>query len=298
MRQITLNEILDCLGSQVLTVDGCVGEIIIDNLADTAHVNDTTLDWVNQMKSNKQEIAECSKAKVLLVDESISPIVGKVLIKVKNPKVALAMIGNNFFVQHPKPGIHPTAIVDANAEIGDNVSIGPYSVIGKVTIGNGCEIDSNVRIYDNVIMGKHCRVKAGAVLGGEGFGFERDDEGNRFRFPQIGGLRIGDYVEIGANTSIDRGALSDTIIEDYVKISNLCQIAHNVRIGKNVIITACVEISGSCKIGTNTWVGPNACIRDQRNVGSNTLIGMGSVVVKNIGDNEIWAGNPAKLMRE
>ena len=105
-------------------------------------------------------------------------------------------------------------------------------------------------------------------------------------------------MDVGGNTCIDRGALSDTILEDYAKVDNLCHIAHNAHIGKNTVVVACAEVSGSCKVGDNTWVGPNACIRDQRNVGCNTMIGMGSVVVKHVGDNEVWAGNPAKLFRE
>ena len=134
------------------------------------------------------------------------------------------------------------------------------------------------------------------MIGGAGFGFERDDNGNRLRFPQIGGVRIGNHVDIGGNTCIDRGALSDTILEDYAKVDNLCHIAHNAHIGKNAVVVACAEVSGSCAIGDDTWVGPNTCIRDQRTIGSNTLIGMGAVVVKHVGDNEVWAGNPAKKM--
>ena len=182
MKQISIQDIIDCLGSQVQNVAGGHEGYYIDNLSDVAHVNLTTLDWVNPSKANKQEIVEKSPARVLLVDMGVQYVPGKVLIYVKNPKRALATVGNAFFVQSPKPGIHPTAIVDENAVIGEGVSIGPYCVIGKVTIGNGCVIDSNVRLYDNVILGKYCKVKASAVLGGEGFGFERDDEGNRFRF--------------------------------------------------------------------------------------------------------------------
>lgn len=298
MKQIFINEIINCLDGMVLGVVGDVDGVYIDNLADVEHVNLTTLDWINPAKSNKQEMAEGSKARVLLVDENVLPIEGKVLICVKNPKVALATIGNAFFVQRTKSGIHPTAVVDEEAVIADGVYIGAYVVIGKATIGEGTVISPFVRIYDNVTIGQGCFVKEGAIIGGEGFGFERDEKGNRFRFPQIGGVRIGDYVDIGGNTCIDRGALSDTILEDYVKVDNLCHIAHNVHIGKNAVVVACAEVSGSCVIGENTWVGPNACIRDQRSIGSNTMVGMGSVVVKHIGDNEVWAGNPAKLFRE
>lgn len=295
--RIFVKDIIECLGSQVMNVTGVFEDVSIDNLADVAHVNQTTLDWVNPTKANKQEIIEKSPARVLLVDDSVEYVEGKVLIVVKNPKRALATVGNAFFVKQDEPGIHPTAIIDKEAVIAKSASIGAYAVIGKAVIGDGTVVSPFVRIYNNVSIGEGCFIKEGAVIGGAGFGFERDEEGNRFRFPQIGGVRIGNYVDIGANTCIDRGALSDTILEDYSKVDNLCHIAHNAHIGKNAVVVACAEVSGSCAVGENTWVGPNACIRDQRSIGANTMIGMGSVVVKSIGNNEVWAGNPAKLFR-
>lgn len=294
--KISVKDVVDCLGPQVLNVAGAHDSYFIDNLADVAHVNLTTLDWVNPSKANKQEIAEKSPARVLLVDMDVTYVPGKVFIYVKNPKRALATVGNEFFVKKPLPSIHPTAIVDEEAEIADTATIGAYAVIGKATIGDGTVVSPFVRIYDNVIIGKECFIKEGAVIGGAGFGFEKDEDGNRFRFPQIGGVKIGDHVDVGGNTCIDRGALSDTILEDYAKVDNLCHIAHNAHIGKNAVVVACAEVSGSCVVGENTWVGPNACIRDQRSIGANSLIGMGSVVVKNLPDNEVWAGNPAKKM--
>ena len=186
--------------------------------------------------------------------------------------------------------VHPEAIV------GKNVSIGAYTIIGKATIGDGCVIDSYVRIYDDVEMGKECDIKAGVVLGGAGFGFERDEQGNRFRFPQIGRLLIGNDVEIGANTCIDRGALSDTVIGDHTKINNLCHIAHNNQIGRNVVITGCVNVSGSNVIDDNVWIAPNASIRGFVHLGEGCVVGMGAVVTKNIPAGETWVGNPAKSL--
>lgn len=297
--ELPVEEILECLGNQVLNVQGPINNRVITNLADVVHTRQDTLDWVNPSRENAQEIAEGSKAKVILVGKNVdysAEIMNadKTLIVVKDPKVALAIIGNKYFVEKSNGEIHPTAIIDKEAVIGEGVTIGPYTVVGKASIGKGSVISSFVRIYDNVTIGEHCFVKEGAVIGGIGFGFERDEDGNRFRFPQIGGVRIGNHVDIGGNTCIDRGALSDTVLEDYAKVDNLCHIAHNVHIGKNAVVVACAEVSGSCVIGDDTWVGPNVCIRDQYKVGSNSLIGMGAVVVKNVGDNEVWAGNPAR----
>ena len=298
MKSLYIKDIVNFLGEKVLSVEGEYEGVFIDNLADVSHVNETTLDWINPTKEKKQKIAEDSKAQVLLVDKSIMPIAGKVLIRVNNPKVALAEIGNHFFVEQPHVGIHPTAIIDSDAKIGNNVAIGAYCVIGKVIIGDDCVLDSNVRVYDDTVMGKGCIIKAGAVLGGAGFGFEIDENGNKFRFPQIGGLIIGNQVEIGANTCVDRGALSNTEIGDYTKINNLCHIAHNNKIGKNVIITGCVNISGSNVIEDNVWIAPNASIRGYVHLGKGCVVGMGAVATKDIPAGETWVGNPAKKMEK
>lgn len=296
--RIPLTEILTFLGTKVLSIEGNTADVYIDNLAEVERVNEMTLDWINPSKKNKQEIAKGSKARVLLVDESITSIAGKVLIRVKNPKVALADVGNHFFVEPPKSGIHPTAIIDPEAKIGKDVSIGAYCVIGKAVIGEGCVFDSNVRVYDDVVMGKGCVVKAGAVLGGAGFGYERDSDGNKFRFPQIGQLIMGDYVEVGANTCIDRGALADTVIGDYTKINNLCHIAHNNKIGRNVTITGCVNVSGSNTIDDDAWIAPNSSIRGWVHIGKGATVGMGAVVVKDVPEHETWVGNPAHKMEK
>lgn len=294
MKQISVNNIIVKLGAQFLRVAGTHEGYYVDNLADAAHVNLTSLDWVNKTKTNKQEIVKNSPARVILVDESVEYEEGKVLIYVRDPKLALAIIGNSFFVERPKPGIHSTAIIDPDAEIGIGVYIGPYSVIGKAKIGDDCIIESNVRIYDGVIMGNGCSVKPGAVLGGEGFGFEKDSNGNKFRFPQIGRLIIGDDVEIGANTCIDRGALSDTVIGDHTKINNLCHIAHNNKIGRNVTITGCVNVSGSNVIEDEVWIAPNASVRGYIHLGKGCVLGMGAVATKDIPEGETWVGNPAR----
>lgn len=296
--KVTVTELQSFLGDELIRIYGETEGVYIDNLADVEHVSVTTLDWVKPKNPNRQSIVEQSKAKVVLVDEGVSPVPKKVLLVVKNPKRALAKVGNHFFVERTAHGIHPTAVIDPDAKIGADVYVGPYTVIGKATIGEGCIIESNVRIYDGVTMGCACSVKSGAVLGGEGFGFEKDEDGNRFRFPQIGRLIIGDDVEVGANTCIDRGALSDTIIGDFTKINNLCHIAHNNKIGKNVVITGCVNVSGSNIIEDNVWIAPNSSIRGFVHLGLGCIVGMGAVVTKDIPKGETWVGNPARKMEK
>lgn len=299
IKKITLSQILDLLGSEVIEIIGnASSDLYIDNLADFQHINATSLDWINSAKADKQEIAKNSMATILLVGEDINPIDGKTLIICHHPKVALGQVGNHFFADHYEPFIHPTAVIDPEAKIGARVYIGPYAVVGKATIGDDCVIESNVRIYDDVAMGKRCKIKPGAVLGGEGFGFEKDDQGNRFRFPQIGGLIMGDDVEVGANTCIDRGALSDTIIGTNTKINNLCHIAHNNIIGRNVEITGCVNVSGSSIIDDNVWLAPNSSLRGFIHIGEGAVLGMGAVAVKDIPAHETWVGNPAHKLEK
>jgi UDP-3-O-[3-hydroxymyristoyl] glucosamine N-acyltransferase len=299
--KLTIKDLTRFLGKNLIAVLGSNKDAYVDNLADVEHTNEHTLDWVMPNKTNKQEIVEASKAKCLLVDAAVLYTEtlkeqGKVLMVVKEPKRSLAEIGNQFFVEKPQAGIHPTAIISNEATIGESVYIGPYCIIGKAIIGDNCVIDSNVRIYDGVTMGRNCSIKSGAVLGGEGFGFERDSEGNKFRFPQLGHLIMGDDVEVGGNTCIDRGALSDTIIGDHTKINNLCHIAHNNKIGRNVTITGCVNVSGSNTIEDDVWIAPNASIKGFVHIGKGAVVGMGAVVTKSIPDNETWIGNPAHKM--
>ncbi len=301
IRRIYIRQIIDFLGKKLVAVYGNT-DSFIDNLSDMDNVSETTLDWINPKKANSQLRAENSNARVILVDPSIVytddiKSKNKTLIVVNNPKVEIARIGNEFFKDLIPQKIHETCIIDAECEIGENVSVGPFSYIGKAKIGSGTTIGSNVHIYDDVIIGKNCYIKDGAVIGGIGFGFERDENGNLFRFPQIGNVCLGDYVEVGANTCIDRGALSTTKIGNYTKINNLCHIAHNNVIGNNVVIAANVNVSGGNVIDDNCWIAPSSSIRGYVHIGKDSTVGIGAIVLKDIPAREVWVGNPAKKLR-
>jgi UDP-3-O-[3-hydroxymyristoyl] glucosamine N-acyltransferase len=191
-----------------------------------------------------------------------------------NPYLAYARIALLMHPeQAPRPGIHATAVVAAGASIApsaslgaccvveDDVEIGEGAVIGPgcvvhagARIGAGSRLTSRVTVYAGVILGRRCLVHAGAVLGADGFGFAAD-RGSWVKVPQVGGLRVGDDVEIGANTTIDRGAIDDTVIEDGVKLDNQIQVGHNVVIGAHTAIAACTGISGSTIIGRRCMIG-------------------------------------------
>ena len=173
----------------------------------------------------------------------------------------------------PAPGKHPSAVVSDSARIAASANIGPLAVVeddaqigDRVIIGPGCIVQrgavvgddsvlvSRVNLYPGVSLGKRCILHAGAVVGADGFGFAQNS-GSWFKVPQVGSVRIGDDVEIGANTTIDRGAIDDTVVEDGVKLDNQIQVAHNVVIGAHTAIAACCGISGSTVIGQRCMIG-------------------------------------------
>ena len=222
---------------------------------------------------------------------------GKAVIQVRSPRLAFSKVANKFFatIRYFATGIHETATVCLLAKVAPTVSIGPYCVIsGYVRIGENSVIRGNVSVYGDVKIGKNVIINSGAVIGAEGFGYEPDEDGTLVQFPQIGGVIIEDNVEIGANTCVDRGALGDTIIREGAKIDNLVHVAHNVIIGKNCRIICLVGIGGSVEIGDGSFVGISASIKNQKKIGKNVVVGMGAVVTKDVPDNTIVIGNPAR----
>jgi UDP-3-O-[3-hydroxymyristoyl] glucosamine N-acyltransferase len=200
-------------------------------------------------------------------------------------------------------GIGPGAVLGEDITLGDETTIGPGSVIGgKAAIGGHCRIDANVTIYAGTTLGDRVVVQAGAVLGSEGFGYVRDPETGRYeQSPQIGRLIIEDDVEIGANSTIDRGALDETRIRKGTKIDNLVHIGHNVHIGENVIIAAQTGLSGSVTIEDNVIMGGQVGIGDHARVEEGAMLGgQSGILPKKIlrGKGIIFWGTPARPVRE
>lgn len=186
-----------------------------------------------------------------------------------------------------KSKIHSTAI------FGPNVVIEPGCIIGE-----NVNIEANSVIHSGTSIGANTRIRSCSSIGGDGFGFERLSDGAPIRFPHLGGVSIGENVEIGSCTAIARGTLSNTIIDSYVKIDNLVHIAHNVHVKKGAFIIACAEVSGGVEVGENAWLAPNSCTHQKIKIGDGAIVGLGAVVTKDVADKTIWAGNPAKMLRE
>lgn len=182
-----------------------------------------------------------------------------------------------------EPAVHPTARIGRNVVIGRGVKIGAGTVIYH-----------NAVIGNEVVIGQRCVIKSCAVVGEEGFGFERDAQGKAVRLPHIGTVVIGDDVEVGSLTTICRGTFADTVLRNGCKIDDHVHIAHNVDVGEDAFVIACAEVSGGVKIGPRAWIAPNASILNQLTIGADAVIGLGGVVVKSVPDGVIVVGNPAK----
>jgi UDP-3-O-[3-hydroxymyristoyl] glucosamine N-acyltransferase len=185
-------------------------------------------------------------------------------------------------------------VVGENVKIGDNCDIEPFVFIDHdVTLGDHCIIKSGVRVSSFVEIGRSTTIRENTVVGGQGFGVERDGDGRTHKIPHLGGVVIGDFVEIGALNTIVSGTIDPTIIEDHVKTDDHVHVGHNCRIEKSVLITACAEISGSVTVGAGSTIGPNASIMNKATIGRNTTIGLGAVVTKSFPDGVTLAGSPA-----
>ncbi len=205
------------------------------------------------------------------------------------------------------PGVHPSAVIEDGAWVDPTARVGPLCVIERgARIGAGTELRSRVTLGESCIIGQRCLLHPGVVIGADGFGFA-PDAGRWEKIEQLGAVRVGDDVEIGANTCIDRGALQDTVIEDGVKLDNLIQIGHNVRIGRHSALAGCVGVAGSAVIGAHCTIGGGAIVLGHLSLADHVNISAASVVTRSIAkpghysgffpidDNALWEKNAVSL---
>ncbi len=248
-----------------------------------------------------REQLKITRAGALIVGPAESGLVTRPHIVCDNPYVFFARVSALFNPILPPPaGVHASAVVDRRARIADSASVGPYAVIGRdvvvgehsvvgagchladeVQLGAHCQLHANVVVYARCVIGDRVILHSGVVIGADGFGIARDGE-RWLKIPQIGRVVIGDDVEAGANTTIDRGALDDTVIEDGVKLDNQIQIGHNVRIGAHSAIAGCVGIAGSTRIGAHCRIGGAAMIIGHLEIVDRVDISAGTMVMKSI----------------
>lgn len=289
--QLSLDEIAS-LCSGKLVGDGAK---IITGVSSIEKASHEDLVFIKDRKFEKY--IQSTKAGAIVVSNLPEEKPGQNYILVDNPQLAFVKIAEQFdLLPDQKASISNLSSISLTANIGNNVFIGDYVSIGEnarignnvyidhgVRIGDACVVGNGTIIYANAAIGRGsrigngCRIHPGVVIGADGFGLVRDGNSWR-RIPQLGNVQLGNEVDVGANTTIDRGTLDDTVISDGVKLDNLIQIGHNVRIGENTVIAAHTAVAGSSIIGKNCEIGGCVGIMDHSVVGDNIKIGGGSVI--------------------
>ena len=262
---------------------------------------DDVLTWCSD--KNISKLVNCERGTIIcsvsLKQQNLSNSTCNYII-VDNPRQAFSDVLTRFFAPKSKEMvISEFARIHNNAKIGKNVFIGDGTIIEEnVEIGDNCFIGYNNTILNGTIIHNNVKIGSNNTIGGIGFGYEKNSNGDYIVIPHIGNVVIKQNVEIGNNTCIDRAVLGSTLLEENVKVDNLVHIAHGVRIGRNSLIIANSMIGGSSTIGENVWVAPSASIINKVDIGDDSLVGMGAVVLKPVVKSDIVAGNPAKSLRK
>jgi UDP-3-O-[3-hydroxymyristoyl] glucosamine N-acyltransferase len=296
----------------------------IDGVATLARAGSTQLAFLANPRYRSQ-LAETRAGAVLMRAEDADAYEGAALIA-KDPYVAFAKIAALFeHRQTPNAGIHVSAAIDPSAEVSTQASIGPFASIGARSrieagavigpgcvigedciVGEGCELVARVTLVRRVRLGRRVLIHPGAVLGADGFGLAME-HGRWLKVPQLGGVSIGDDSEIGANTTIDRGALEDTVLEEDVRLDNQIQIGHNVRIGAHTAMAGCSAVAGSARIGRYCLIGGGAGVLGHLEICDRVVITAMSLVTSSIRepgeyssgtplmDNRSWRKNAARF---
>jgi UDP-3-O-[3-hydroxymyristoyl] glucosamine N-acyltransferase len=221
------------------------------------------------------------------------------IIFVDNPRLAFIRAVNYMQNETIERRISPHAVISKTAKIGSNCSVGDFTVIG-----DNCSIGDNTIIYDRVSLvrnckiGRNCTIQSDVTMGFDGFAYERLPNGELERFPHLKGVIIGDNVEISSNCQVARGSLSDTVIGDGTKLDAAVYVAHNVKIGRNCLLTGGARIGGTVRIGDQCWIGLNCTIKQKVRIGNNAIVGAGTVVLHDVADEDIVAGVPAKSIKD
>ncbi len=268
-------------------------------------------------EKNERAALESAAGCVLLRAETVAP--GRTVIRHLHPKLAFVRLAARLHPpSRPAPGVHPQASVDPSAKLGEGVSVGPAAAIGAevsigantiigpgCVVGEGCRMGADCRLhphvtlYPGVTLGDRVILHAGVVIGADGFGYVYNGKSYE-KFPQAGTVEIGDDVEIGANSAVDRGALGVTRIGSGVKIDNLVQVGHNVRIGEHTVIASLVGISGSCDIGHHVTFGGQVGLGDHVRIEAGAVLGgqCGVLPGKTVKRGEPVWGTPARPIRD
>lgn len=309
MPEVTVGEIVDLVGGEYRGPR----DVRVSGVASLTEAGEHQLSFLASPKYAPQ--LESTRAGVVLVPaghEGESPR----YIRVSNPYFAMATVVTRFFAERPAPhGVSPLASVAETARLGNNVAVGPFTTIADgvtigddvvvyqnvsieagSTIGDGTIIYPLVSIYERTNIGRRCIIHSGAVIGADGYGFVTEG-GRHHKIPQIGIVRIGDDVEVGAGTCIDRAAMGETVIGDGTKIDNMVQIGHNVRTGRHCLLVAQVAIAGSAELGDYVVMAGHSGIAGHLKIGDGVQVAAKSAVLEDVASGKVM-GVPAIPFRE
>lgn len=287
----TFREICDTLGSDPR--EEPVSDQPLEGVSTLGDPRPRTLSfstgWDQYVEATVRALPETS----FIVPPQAPPLAN--VVRHPKPRLAFAQALRAHFAESAAGHVAPTAVVGPDAVVGSNVTLGHFSVIEDgATIGDGCVVGHHTVIAKGVTLAEGVSVGTHCSIGGAGFGFEHDDDGRPLRILHLGGVQIGSGTEIGNHVSIARGTIVDTRIGEHVKIDDTVFIAHNVVVGDNTFIIAGAEISGSVTIGKDVWISPEATVINKITIGDRALVGIGAVVLRNVRENTVVAGVPAK----
>ena len=303
---LLLGEIVAALGGELLGD----AAMVVERLAPLAAAGPAAISFLSHPRYRKELLA--SRAGCVIVAPSMrdEAMARGACLVVEDPYLYFARLTQLWKARHSPvqlPGIHPSAVVDAGAHVAPTAVIGPLCVVERgARIGAGTVLKSRVTVSEDCVIGDRCLLHPGVVVGADGFGLA-PHEGAWVKIEQLGAVRIGNDVEIGANTCIDRGALEDTVLEDGVKLDNLIQIGHNVRVGRNTAMAGCVGVAGSADIGAQCTIGGGAVVLGHLKLVDGVHVSAATVVTRSIlkpgqytgvfpiDDNAAWERNAATL---
>lgn len=299
---MSLQELIDFLNPSFV-VQNFDKEILELNIPFEDGFSDNSLGWISDKNINKLEVIKCGN---VIISKNIFDLKKSSLnnftnwIVVDNPRKSFANTIEHFFTKEKIYGnIHPTAIISSSVRLNhQKVNIGPNVVIeDNVQIADFCEIGANTVIKKGSILQPNVNIGSNCTIGGIGFGYEKDDNGDFQLIHHLGNVFISENVDIGNNVCIDRAVIGYTLIGKNVKIDNLVHIAHGVKIDENSLIIANAMIGGSVVIGKNVWVSPSVSVKQKLVIEDDALVGMGSVVLKDVNQKDIVVGVPAKSIK-
>ncbi len=296
-------EFLANIGQTTVTPPtGQAGAVTVHGIAQDRLAGPGELAWLSPKRAEQEpERAQAFRGSVLIVPAALAAGAasgGGVIVPCTHPKVAFSRVVMTFFpeltvTRWPRPEQHGVA---EGTTMGQRVVLAPGVVLGSgVTLGDDVVIGPNTCVA-NCVIGSRVSIGANGTIGLPGFGYEKDASGSYWRFPHVGRVVIEDDVEIGSNTCIDRGAIGDTVIGQGSKIDNLVHLAHNVVVGRNVLVIANSMVGGSASIDDDVWLAPSVALMNQIRIGRGATVGLGAVVLKDVPAGAVVVGNPAKAL--